>query len=54
MVSGPICALVSVVEVTAMSVGDVKAASDELCHLTTVPVWPVSVISAGAFPVQID
>ncbi|MNY16944.1 hypothetical protein D3C86_1502380 [compost metagenome] len=46
-------ALVSVVVVTAISVGLVNAALLAFCHLTTLPVLPVRVRLAGLVPLQI-
>jgi len=48
----PIVAPESVVLVTAISIGDVNAASEAFCHFTTDPVFPESVKLAGEVPVQ--
>jgi hypothetical protein len=43
----------SVADVTAMESGEVNAASADFSHLTTLPVLPERVRSAGAVPEQI-
>lgn len=50
----PIAALVSVVLVDAMSVGEEKAISADFCHLTTLPTLPLRLKLAGAVPMQMD
>ena len=52
-VNAPIVAPLKVVLVPAISVGDVKAASLDFCHLVTLPVFPLRVRSDGWLPVQI-
>ena len=44
---------VKVVAVTAISVGALKFTSFDFCHLTTLPVFPAKVKSAGEVPEQI-
>jgi len=53
VVSAPIVAPVRVVDVLAIVVGVVKATSDDFSHLTTAPVCPLRVRSAGVAPEQI-
>ncbi len=52
-VNVPMVAPVNVADVLAISIGEVKAASDDFCHFKTVPVLPLKVRFAGEVPLHI-